>query len=215
MKREVLLRYGRRDPAAIEEVESRCQQRLETYPIVSRSVRLGLLSWIRSELIVATYDHAARTRGECTSALVRVSTAVMRPDVYGVRDTLGGDCLAAHVRSLHSILRQNGLCSLWDYVATRMDAAHPKAQPHDTFADLCARDAALKRVCASLTLIPFSKGGNDACLLDQVLTVAANGFPVVRCRSAFFFHDVARAIIYMRRWVRAHRQARPLKRRRV
>jgi len=214
LSREVLLRYGRRDPAATDEVNTCCQQRVESYPIVSLHVRLGLFAWLRSELIAAAFDHAARTRGTRTAALVRVSTAVMRIDVCDKHE--GDCCMARHVRALHAILRQNGLRCLWTYVEARIDAAHPRVQPHETFQDLRVRNVALKRICESLTLIPFSEGGNDACLLDQVLTMAANGFPVMRCRAAFFFHDVVRAIIYMKRWAKcAHREASLVKRRRL
>ena len=165
LSREVLLRYGRRDPAATDEVNTCCQQRVESYPIVSLHVRLGLFAWLRSELIAAAFDHAARTRGTRTAALVRVSTAVMRIDVCDKHE--GDCCMARHVRALHAILRQNGLRCLWTYVEARIDAAHPRVQPHETFQDLRVRNVALKRICESLTLIPFSEGGNDACLLDH------------------------------------------------
>lgn len=188
--RKLLLAYGRKVPEAVQEVTVMCNERMLSLDEAPETVRSRLFFKLRDWLVRAGLELAAEIPWN-HEALQRVIVDVLAVQVHEVK-------LHNCIGTINAILRQNDMIRLWDKVATYVDKAYPRI-PEDG-CELKTLDAALKeRYCSALTILPFSEGGNDEHLLNQMSGVVAKGKPLVRIRPAYTFKHVYLAVSYVER----------------
>lgn len=188
--RKLLLAYGRKVPEAVQEVTVMEFERMLSLDEAPETVRSKLFLQLRDWLVRAGLELAAEIPWN-REALQRVIVDVLAVQVHEVK-------LHNCIGTINAILRQNDMARLWDKVATYVDKAYPRI-PEDG-CELKTLDAALKeRYCSALTILPFSEGGNDEHLLNQMSGVVARGRPFVRIRPAYTFKHVYLAVSYVER----------------
>lgn len=188
--RELLLAYGRKEGWAVDEVAAMCVERTESSPMAVGNVRSKLFFKLRDWLVEAVLQ-LSRELPSRKETLQRVLQEIMAVELHVVK-------LQMSIATLHGILKQTDMKRLWDIVAAKVDKMYPRNVEED---ELWALDQALKeRWCPALTILPFSKGGNDMPLLDQMMDTVSDGRPQFHVRPACTFYQLVRAFRCKNKW---------------
>lgn len=188
--------YARGDAAAVREIVELCDERSQSTQEVAYATRMRLFDELRGELVAAAMEHAAHCP-ERVKVLVAVVQDVMSIVIRPALPLFQGVC------NLHRILRDNDMGHLWSIVSRKLDAKYPRFETqHEAEWSRVSRDSDLKRKCHALTILPFLEGGNDAPLVDQMLSVAANGFPKCEYRRPLSLPQVVAFVLLMKKWAK-------------
>lgn len=188
--------YARGDAAAVREIVELCDERSQSTQEVAYATRIKLFDELRGDLVAAAMEHAAQ-RPDSVKVLVAVVQDVMSIVIRPALPLFQGVC------NLHRTLRDKNMGHLWSVVSRKLDTKYPRFETqHEAEWSRVSRDSDLKKKCHALTILPFLEGGNDAPLVDQMLSIAANGYPKCGYRRPLSLLQLVAFVLLMKKWAK-------------